>query len=305
VKRLAAAFLKIGVSIFLLWFALRGVDASRVGADIAHAQVALLAAALLVLALQPLLGALRWHIVMRALGAPIAPRQSLRLTYAGTFLNQVLPGGAGGDAARMWLAFREGHRVQHALNGVALDRMVGFVALLVAATLCVGALDDSPRLRALGLSLMTLAAAALAGLALVMLLDRLPAGLRRFRAVSALGLVAQDARRLLLAPRTAALLGLLSALAIANLCASLALFLQAFHMPLAPRVLALAAPVVILASSLPVSVGGWGTREAAMVLMTGALAAPSAPGIAASVAFGLASLLVSLPGVFFLYPAAR
>jgi len=298
--RFALILGKTAITVFLLWFALRHIDYSRIGADIASAQRGTLFLAVLVLAFQPLLGALRWHVIMRRFGAPITPRQSVRLTYISTFLNQVLPGGVGGDAMRMWLSFREGHQLSHALNGVALDRVVGFVALIMVATMCVTALDRYPQLRALEISLLPIAVLAFLGTGTIMLLDRLPVSLRRFRSVRGLGYLAKDARQLFLSPRMGPVVVVLSVLGIANLCTSLFLFMQAFNVPLAPWLLAVSVPPVILASSLPISVGGWGTREAAVVVMMTALAAPSEPGIVASIAFGLAGILISLPGAFFL-----
>jgi hypothetical protein len=303
VKRFALLAAKIAVTVTLLWFALRGVELSLLGADVARAHTGTLVLAVLVLALQPLLGALRWHVIMRELGAPVTLAQSGRITYASTFLSQVVPGGAG-DALRMWLSFREGHGLAHALNGVALDRVVSLAILMAVAALGLAALEGYPQLSALEHSLVPLAVAAFLGVGVLLLLDRLPASLRRFRAAQGLAALARDARRLMLSPRAAPLVTALALLGIANLCASLCLLMLAFNVPLEPRLLAAAVPPVILASSLPVSVGGWGTREAAVVVMFGALAAPAEPGIVASIAFGLASILVSLPGVFFLYPAA-
>jgi uncharacterized membrane protein YbhN (UPF0104 family) len=93
----------------------------------------------------------------------------------------------------------------------------------------------------------------------------------------------------------------LSLVSNANLCVSLFLFMRAFNAPLETSLLAASIAPIILASSLPISVAGWGTREAAMVAMMAALSAPPEPAIVASITFGLASLLISLPGAFSLY----
>ena len=285
----------------LLWFALRDIDYSRTAIELSSARWGMLLLAALVLALQPAIGALRWYVIMRRLGAPISPGQSLRLTYLSTFLNQVLPGGVGGDVIRMWLTFREGHMLSHALNGVALDRIAGFVTLLASAALCVVALDRYPQLKMLELSLLPIAALALAGVGTVMVLDRLPSSLRRFRPVRGLGSLAKDARLLFLSRSGALLVVALSVLGNANLCASLFLFMLAFNVPLESSLLAASVAPVILASSLPISVGGWGTREAAMVAMMSALSARPESAILASITFGLAGVLISLPGAFSLY----
>src|SRR5205085_4486187 len=157
--------------------------------------------------------------------------------------------------------FREGQQLSHALNGVALDRVLGFATLLAVASACVVVLDRYDELKALERALVPLTAIALAGLAVLMALDRLPASLQRFRSVRALGYLAKDARRLFLSASAAPRVLALSLLGNANLCVSLFVFALAFRVPLEPWLLAATAPPVILASSIPVSVGGWGTRE--------------------------------------------
>ena len=54
--------------------------------------------------------------------------------------------------------------------------------------------------------------------------------------------------------------------------------------------------VVLLVSALPISVGGWGTREIAMVYMLGLFAVPPDLAAAVSIQFGLCSTVASLVG---------
>ena len=56
-----------------------------------------------------------------------------------------------------------------------------------------------------------------------------------------------------------------------------------------------------LAVVIPVSIGGWGVREAAMVMLLGRLAVPADTAFLFSVAFGLAVAASSLPGLLFLW----
>ena len=54
--------------------------------------------------------------------------------------------------------------------------------------------------------------------------------------------------------------------------------------------------VVLLVSALPISIGGWGTRELAMVYMLGLFAVPPDLAAAVSIQFGLCSTIASLVG---------
>ena len=99
------------------------------------------------------LSAWRWRLTAQRLGAPIRFGEALREYYVATFLNQVLPGGVMGDAARAWRHARlsrteamDGAPVGLAAwHAVLIERASGQLALLgvVLATLLV-----SPELRA-------------------------------------------------------------------------------------------------------------------------------------------------------------
>jgi uncharacterized membrane protein YbhN (UPF0104 family) len=54
--------------------------------------------------------------------------------------------------------------------------------------------------------------------------------------------------------------------------------------------------VVLLVSALPISIGGWGTREIAMVYMLGLFAVPPDLAAAVSIQFGLCLTVASLVG---------
>ena len=55
-------------------------------------------------------------------------------------------------------------------------------------------------------------------------------------------------------------------------------------------------PPVILVATLPISVAGWGVREGAMVTALGFVGVAPADAFAVSVIFGLALVVIALPG---------
>ena len=60
-------------------------------------------------------------------------------------------------------------------------------------------------------------------------------------------------------------------------------------------------PAVTLVTLVPVSLGGWGVREGALVALFGLVGVPNHSALAFSVLFGLAGMLGSLPPVIFLW----
>ena len=63
-------------------------------------------------------------------------------------------------------------------------------------------------------------------------------------------------------------------------------------------------PWVLLAMAIPLSVAGWGVREAAAALVWHTAGLEAAEGVAASVSYGVVVLLSTLPGALLLRPRA-
>ncbi len=55
-------------------------------------------------------------------------------------------------------------------------------------------------------------------------------------------------------------------------------------------------PLVQLATTMPISIGGWGVREAGMVGLLAMIGVPKAAALLLSIQLGLVVTLVSLPG---------
>jgi uncharacterized membrane protein YbhN (UPF0104 family) len=60
--------------------------------------------------------------------------------------------------------------------------------------------------------------------------------------------------------------------------------------------LVLMQPVTLL-TSLPISIGGWGVRETAMIGLLGLVGVPASAALVLSVELGLLTMVVSLPGL--------
>jgi hypothetical protein len=58
-------------------------------------------------------------------------------------------------------------------------------------------------------------------------------------------------------------------------------------------------PILLLVQVLPISIGGWGVREAAAVALLGMTGVDAASGLLVSIMFGVLLLLATLPGALF------
>lgn len=295
-RRSAFVAAKIVSSLGLVWFILHSVDLGVVVSALRDIPPAVAVEVLLLLSLQPLLLAWRWQQIITMLGAPMPFREALRLTFVGLFFNQVLPTSIGGDALRFWGARRSGIDTMNAAGSVLIDRATGLltVAILVAAALVVaGGSFDDPLLR---MTLFALAPLGIAATVLVVSLESviirwLPRSLKQLVITLVGGL-----RTILFTGQGRFILFFLSVLT------WLPVFMSIWAMSAALGLrLDLADAVIVgggslLFAALPVSIGGWGVRELAMVTLVGATGALAEQGLVMSVILATLTMAVSLPG---------
>ena len=211
-----------------------------------------------------LVSVLRWRALARWLGAELSLRDGARWYFQGMGLNALLPGAVvGGDVYRAVMLRRSGQDAGASSWSVALDRLSGLWMLCaiggLGAAACASVLAPWLHLPAAPFAALMIAGTAL-WLALPWALPWLLAQTGRAWLAPLRAAAARPdfGRQVRWQAAASAAVQLLSASALA--CGGLALGLA-----LSPAVWAWAVAPVFLMAALPVSVGGWGTREAAAV----------------------------------------
>lgn len=290
-------FVQWAVSIVLLWYLLSKIDFEESFNAFKNVNAVVLLVSVLQLALQPLLGALRWILIVRALGGELRYAMALRFVWIGTFFSQALPGVVGGDMVRIWLYWRNGAGHRLAINSVALGTIVMMLSLFIlVAAIQPGLVARSGSLVATWLPPLMLAAA-VCGLSVLMLSDRFVKRFYHWRPFRAISYLAVDSRKTLLHPYIFTALTLISILAYLNMAVSVWLIALALGLKVSLSDCLVLVPVVVLAATIPVSAGGWGIREGAMVVLFATVGMSSANALTLSVLFGVVGILVSLPGL--------
>lgn len=298
--------LKAAVSAVLIWLLIRELDMRALAGQLASADPGAVAgAAGLILALAAV-QAWRWGVIVRAGGDRLGYPALLNSVLVGLFFNQTLPSSIGGDAVRMWRAYRQGVPAGRAVSGVVLDRVVALVALLLLALMAQPLLTGLLAEPAARWGIPMLVAAGLAGTGLLLALDRMPQPVRRIPGFVRLAAVSGHGRAALLAPAVAGRV-LAASLAIhGGVAMAVYLLAQGLALPVSALDCLVLVPPVILVTTLPISIAGWGVREGAMVAAFGLVGVPAADAFALSVLFGLAVLASGLPGgVLWLWTGRR
>ncbi len=294
-----ADFIKAAVSFGLLAAIAFKVDLGEVKERFMEASVWMATLGVACLALQMILGGLRWKVVTDAVGANLSLAYETRWFTVASFVNQALPSTIGGDAARAYKAHRDGMELSAAVNSVFLERASGTLALLLVMIV----MQPSFSVRAgaengvilLAITLIS-TSAGVVGLILFVWMKKLPLDLDRFKWVALIRAAATDTRKIFLSPTALSRLLFWGGATYVNLCFSV--YLLALSLGLSVTFLDCMAlvPPVALAAALPISLSGWGVREGMMVALFVHIGVPGDSALALSVALGLASILVSLPG---------
>lgn len=246
---------------------------------------------------QVFLGAMRWREISHHCGAPLHAAQAFRFSMIGTFFNQTLPSTIGGDALRLWLVGRTGAGWRAAAYSVFVDRAIGLIAL---ATVVVFSLPWSYRLIGdtqgrMALILIDFAAIS-AGLGFL-LLGYLPWGwLKTWWPTRHLHACSVIANRVIFdrhsGPRLAVLsLSVHMLTVVTAWCA-----VRAISAPADFEQVFLLIPPIVLITMLPISIAGWGVREATMMVAFGYAGLVRADGTMVSLLFGASSFCVGAVG---------
>jgi glycosyltransferase 2 family protein len=299
---------KVGITGLLAWLLLKHVDFAAAEALLRSQRgLAALALAVAVLTLQAFVAALRTVCVMRLLGWRCRVGQAFAVWMTGLLIGQTLLTFVAGDAARIWQFARRGYARRLASSAIVLERAVGLVVLLALVLLCepfLLARASSGAMRT-GLTILALVCAggiaAFAGSAFVGELQRvLPARLREHRLIGIALDIASVARHLTRSWKLAAMVILSSVLL--QFGSVLAIFVLAYAEGVDLDFIATAAVVwpSMLLAMMPIALAGWGVREGAMMVGYGLFGVAPAAALAISIAFGVATLVASLPGAFFI-----
>jgi uncharacterized protein (TIRG00374 family) len=301
--------IKFAISIGLIAYLISLIDLGAAKERIIAADLGVLALASAVLLFQTVIGCTRWWIVTRAIGARLPWVDLLRLFYIGGFFSQALPSSVGGDPIRMYMAYKLGQPLAQAINGVLLERVVTIIGLviLVAIVQPVFLPKLAPMQQTLMLTALTLlSVATMVGVVVLIMLDRLPESLSRFRIVRGLGTLAKDTRAILLHKGYAVISVILGVLTHVNISYCVYLIASALTISVTWIDCLVLMPPVLLVTTLPISIGGWGVREGAMVTAFALIGVSADAALVLSICVGICAIVVALPaGLIWLLGRSR
>ncbi|MGH1342413.1 MAG: lysylphosphatidylglycerol synthase transmembrane domain-containing protein [Nannocystales bacterium] len=281
----------VGLLAAVVWW----VDVGAVLDTLSEARLAPLGVALVVSVPLALLLAARWCFTARRMGIDLPLGVAAREYYVSMLINRVVPGGVVGDVGRAVQSGRRNPEARGAAaRSVVLERVSGQVSLwlVVLGGLVVWGAETGARLALIVLAVLASAAV------LVALFVRIPAVARgRIGRWWSVG-TAEAREAFVHRGAWATQLGL-SLLSVGVLVVMYAGCVEAVGATLGLSQLVFIAPTLLALTTLPLSVGGWGVREAASAVLFEVAGLDPSAGVAASAAFGAVNLVAALPGAWF------
>jgi len=309
VEKAALIAAKLLVTAACFWYASRQIDWRQVSSAIPLLEFRWAALAIFVIMLEiPLVG-LRWYNIVDALAARDHQMTRTAMTAAtavGLFFAQVLPNVAG-EGMRAWLLVRLGSNWRTAVTSVVIDRGVG-VGLLIVVGFVVLLLPSGALSGYRDVVLIIYGALILVGALGLLLAPKIASPLARWRYSRWLATLAADFHRVLLGSKGPVVLSIACLIDAFTIVAVWSLGrAQGLALPLPDAMVLFAVMTGVVA--IPISIGGWGLRELAVVSLLGAHGVAPEKALLFSVCFGFALAIGSLPGalawILFPFPSAR
>jgi uncharacterized membrane protein YbhN (UPF0104 family) len=239
-----------------------------------------------------LCSAWRWRVVSAALGGSLSMPAATAAYYRSQFLNTVLPGGVLGDVDRGVRHGLDRGDLGRGIRSVVWERMAGQM-VQAALALVVLLTVPSPVHAAMPL----VATGGVVAVALLLVAGRRLARHGRGRGSRGLRAAATEARSALLGPDTWPPVLLTSVLAVAGYAGMFLLAARAVGVHEAPPLVLPLAMIVLLAAAIPLNVAGWGAREGVAAWVFAAAGWGAGTGAAVATAFGVLTLVATLPGL--------
>ena len=288
---------KATISILLLYFSLRWVNVGALGDRLSRFQPAWMAFALFLLTVQVAFLAARWKKIATACGAELPYRTAVQLSFIATFFNQVLPSTVGGDSARIWLFARKGAGWARATYSVLIDRIVGLLVLALIVLVCLPwtmKLMHDPIARTV---ILMIGFGAVAGSILFVLIGkRFQPWLKHWTLTRHLSAASAIAAALCGSPPSIGYIIVCSIVIHLLTIASAWCCVMAIAAPVSFAQVLILLPPVLLISTIPISIAGWGVRESSMIAAFAFAGLAESDGLTLSILFGAAVFVVGLAG---------
>ncbi|WP_180131138.1 lysylphosphatidylglycerol synthase transmembrane domain-containing protein [Rhodoferax sp. BLA1] len=246
-----------------------------------------------------LISAWKWGLILTTRGFALPYTRLLRHYFVGLFFNNVLPTTVGGDAVRAWETSKDTGETPEAIGSVVTERLIAGMALGVTALLGLPFMAFSPRLLGLVGLFLVIDVALVALFLLPKVAEGIVGKLVPPRLSSLHENIHQTVQvvRATLKNRRLFIKVALYSVAFQILVAAVnACIFKAMGVPVTLAQCVIFTPMIFTVTMLPISLSGFGVREAAYWYFFSQVGVSQADAVAASLLFFVIVGVSSLPG---------
>jgi glycosyltransferase 2 family protein len=298
-RRIVSSASRGALSLILLVLVILGrrPDFDTLGPELHRINTDLVVLGIAVMVLQIIVAGLRWQAVIAAQGHRVDSLTTFRIYYVGLFFTTCTPGGIVGDIVRAWQINKSGLTLSAAVSSLVLDRLIVITSLVLASLQAIRLMP--PEIKAhlpFGFVMAFVLLALFGAVRALLSLQRLPIALRDHFLIAKMLAFSKVTRDIFLSPLSLLRIFFLALLSQAITCVAIYVLGQAIDINVSLLDFLILTPPVLLITSLPISIGGWGVREGAMVYALSLAGAVPGRALLLSVLVGIVGICVSLPG---------
>lgn len=296
--------IKLLIAAVAFWVIVRAIDLQKALDSLRGVPTfAWIVILLMPLAQAALLGQ-RWRLISQAFDCPMSWRSSFLPTLIGFFFSQGLPASIGNDAFRIWYQKQAGVPLALAAKTVLADRLAGFFTLVgltvISLWFLIDRIGNEELLAPLTLLALALLAAMILGILLVRLKVLRPWQTKRGGALKAIAQIYNwtlECVGFVTAVSPAQTLAIVGLAVVVHLMTIGITYVAAVHNADVTFLDCFAAVTpALLVAYLPISIAGWGVREAAVVAGFSLIGVPGEVSLPVSLLVGFSVFFVSLLG---------
>ena len=241
----------------------------------------------------------RWKILIHTMGENISVINATKNVIIGTFFNQFLPSSFGGDFFRVFMIKKYNISISVATYSIIIDRLYGFLGLIIICIVSTPFVYIYTKSINLILVQIFIIISFLIIIVSIFLIEYLPENIKRKKNIMFLiNFFVKLKSPLKNKSFKNKILSISTLLHIINII-FLYLMTLACDIQVSFLVWLVIMPPIILISSLPISIAGWGLREGIMIIALNEIGINKTDAFMLSLSYGLAIMIAGLLGGIF------
>lgn len=290
---------KLGVSVLCLAFFAGRLDSASILQSVSKVNKLLFALSVAGFIILSVLQTWRWKIILKCIKINyVSFRSAQESVLIGMFFNQGLPSSLGGDAIRVWRLSHSKTSFQKILSSIVIERIAAVLGMVLITSVLIPYQIDLITDSRVYLSIMVINISAVTCILLILSLNKFSyvTLLEKFALIRFIKNISMEIK--LVTKSQLSIVIMLITLVI-HFSVSLLFWLLALSLgvDISPVICITLVPVVLLVTTLPISIAGWGVRESIVVLLFGFVNVHPAQAFSISILFGLAVAVAALPGI--------